>query len=396
MCVSYNRREISQFHVSKKLGIMETQKMKIEIVKKTNKILLVVLVIFVLGLIGVSTLSDWSNMRFDEGHQLSDANNTDLEEQVVLAGKASKVSLNEEQLPNQLAENEDAGANVDIEGQEVKEEKVSTEGDKKGEFIFVAIGDSENYKSSTGYNEKLPLILEKAKEQKPDFALFTGDIITTGANNLNENRSRIEGSKNLIEKYFNNYYIAFGKHDIECGWNCIELWFEIFFDQKLGATEKPDLFHSFDYLNTHFVLLSSDYPLKHSIDEEQLKWLEEDLDKTLKVNKIVVQHVPPVSFFKKSVKECHDMSCSGEVPEKLLKIFKENKVDLVISGHEHVFDHKIESDIDFVLSGNSGNSTRHKEAIKGNIFSIFKIADEKISVTAINTSGKVIREISIK
>ena len=268
--------------------------------------------------------------------------------------------------------------------------------EEKANFSFVAIGDAESYKNNTGFNVELAEVMKKSKTYNPDFALFTGDIITASGANDAENRSRIENAVNVIQEQFNNYYIVFGKHDIECGTKCVEFWNEVLFDKKASEGESQTLFHSFDYLNTHFVLLSTNYPDKHSIDEKQLTWLEEDLSGNTKKNTIVVQHVPPVTFFSKSAKQCHDMSCSGDVQRKLLDIFKKHKVDLVISGHEHAFDHKIVDGTHFVLSGSCGKSPRYKGVTKGDIFTLFNINDGNITLKALNTEGRVIREIGIK
>ncbi|MEA1926426.1 MAG: metallophosphoesterase [Patescibacteria group bacterium] len=270
------------------------------------------------------------------------------------------------------------------------------EGREKARFSFIAIGDSESYTNHTGHKEELETVLSQAKEHKPDFTIFTGDIIITGDASIKGNESRISNVKHMIEKYFNNYYIAFGQHDIECGKDCIDSWKKIFFDFTVQTDEDRKLYYSFDYLNTHFVLLSTDYPEERSVDQAQLSWLEKDLGSNSQPNTIVVQHIPPVTFFKKSARKCHDLSCVPHVRNKLLSLYRKYNVDCVISGHEHAFDHKIVDGIDFVLSGNTGNKPKYKGVIKGNIYSHFSIDGEKIMLKAINTENKLIREINIK
>lgn len=265
-------------------------------------------------------------------------------------------------------------------------------------FTFAAIGDSESY-NSTGYEEEFPNVLSQVKLQNPDLVFFTGDILVVDDPNVSVSRPRIKNLKNLIERYFSKYYITFGNHDVECGEKCIDMWFEVFFNEKndaSGQTGKRNLTYSFDYENTHFVLLSSVYPEKMSIDNDQLNWLEQDLAKTDKENKIVFSHVPPVTFFEQSALQCHDMSCNSLQRDKLISILKRYKVDVVVSGHEHAFDHKIVDGINYVLSGNSGNKPKYKGVIEGQIYSIFKIKGTNISLTALNTKGKIIREINLK
>ena len=371
-------------------------KMKIKVIKKANALFAAILFFASSFFIGVFLWSTWEN--------------GELEGQM-LAGKAETVSTKVSTAENRFADNveednlveekillEESG-NVgeeleteDNDGQE--EKKVMAEESVK--FSFVAIGDSESYKEPSGYNKELVAVLENSRNHRPDIAFFTGDIITASGSSLKENENRIAKLKNLIESYFNNYYILFGKHDVECGKDCALLWQKIFFDFVPASEEENRLYHSFDYQNTHFILLSSDYPSKHSIDSAQLSWLEKDLEANSLPNTIVFQHVPPVTFFEKSAEKCHDMSCDPGTRSKLLELYQKHGVDCVVSGHEHAFDHKIVGGIDYVLSGRSGGDSRYKGTIKGDIYSHFSVDGEKITLKAINTEGKLIREINVK
>ncbi len=259
-------------------------------------------------------------------------------------------------------------------------------------FDFVVIADSESYKASSGHEEKFESMLVKAASYKPDFAIFSGDLITQGE----QDRNRVTNLKGLIKKYYKEYYITFGKHDVECGVQCIDIWESVFFNKKYASGEKRVLYHSFDYENTHFVLLSSDYPIKHAVDDVQLKWLDEDLKDNDKSNVIVVVHVPPVTFFKESVKESHDMTYNVVQRDKLLAILRRYKVDLVVSGHEHAFDHKVVDEIDYVLAGAVGKSKRYKDSIWKDSFLYITVSGGRIKLKSIGLDGELIREIQIK
>ncbi len=259
-------------------------------------------------------------------------------------------------------------------------------------FSFVVLADAETYKTPSHQNDIFEHMLAKAASYKPNFALFTGDLLASDS----PDKSRLHNVKKIIEKYYTTYYIAIGKHDIECGIKCIDAWNEVFYDKKHISGEKRILYHSFDYENTHFVLISSEYPIKHSIDDKQLTWLDNDLTNTDKEHIIVASHVPPVNFFKESAKACHDMSCSEPQRTKLINILKKHHVDLVLSGHEHVFDHKIIDGIDFVIAGNNGNGKRYKDSTWEDSFSQIHVSDKHITLKAIGSNGNLIREIQIK
>ncbi|MBD3300648.1 MAG: hypothetical protein GF347_04830 [Candidatus Moranbacteria bacterium] len=263
-------------------------------------------------------------------------------------------------------------------------------------FSFVAIGDSESYNTKTRYNEELIELLKNSKTLNPDFAVFTGDMITATGNE----REKIKNLKTVLDNYYDLYYVAVDKHDVECGFRCVQLWHEIFFGGS-GSGEDLVLYHSFDHQNTHFVILSTFYPKRYSVNEAQLQWLEEDLKNTNRENKVVISHVPPVTFYKESAKDCHDMSCSEPERTRLVELFKQYGVDLVLSGHEHNLDHQIVDGIDYVLVGNTGNRERYVDDPEKNVikYSYIEIDGPSIKLTAIEIKkgeARIIETIVIK
>ena len=268
---------------------------------------------------------------------------------------------------------------------------------EKQKFTFAAVGDSDSKKTDSGFSSKFEHALKQIKGYSPDLVLFTGDILRMG-NAEGQSKKKLENLKSIIESHYNNYYFAFGYHDIECGLQCINSWGEVFFGKKIDSDlkEEQKLYHSFDYQNTHFVLLSTDHPKRYSIDEKQFQWLENDLMKNKMPNKIIVQHTPPIAFFENASKQCHDMTCDEKMRQKLIALYKQYGVDLVVSGNENAFDHQIVEGIDFVLSGSIDNESEHKGVIKGDIYILCKIEGEKIFLEALTTQGEIVRKIEVK
>ncbi|PID52011.1 MAG: hypothetical protein CR972_03855 [Candidatus Moraniibacteriota bacterium] len=282
-----------------------------------------------------------------------------------------------------------------VEGSEIVVEK---EKEKYKPFKFAIIGDSEREKSPYGFGENAYGVFDHVKTLYPDFVLFTGDIIMANADSRGP-RVSIRHVRKVFDKYFANipYYIVFGYHDVECGVTCVDLWQEYFSDHKYIADKKRVLHYSFDYENTHFVILSTDWPTKRTIKAEQLSWLEKDLEKNKLKNVIVATHVPPVTFYKKSAKNCHDFACQPELQRKLQYIFKNGGVDLVISGHEAVFDHKIVDGIHYILSGNTlGGKAKYKGVKSGQTFSEVLINGSSIIVRGIDMEDGLLREIKVR
>jgi len=266
-------------------------------------------------------------------------------------------------------------------------------------FNFVAIGDSESYNTETRYNDELPFVLSQAKTLEPDFAVFTGDIITATGD---DNRVLIKNVKNLIESNFKRYFLVLDKHDYECGEPCIDYWFDIFWNKKVKPGEQRKLYYSFDYENTHFVVLSTSYPIKYSVDFLQLEWLKNDLQLTDKENIIVLAHVPMINFYEESKEECHDMSCSEPNRTQLVSILEKGGVDLVLLGHEATFDHKEKNAVDYVIVGNVGNSVKYDDVPSGDIFTLVEVDGQSITVKALkvrqteNNNLELIEEIKVK
>ena len=74
---------------------------------------------------------------------------------------------------------------------------------------------------------------------------------------------------------------------------------------------------------------------------------------------------------------------------------KTYKVDLVISGHEHSFQHKNKHDIDFIISGNSGNGERYGVEEEDS-FSLVEVNGTNITVKKIDKKERVDETIKLK
>lgn len=273
-----------------------------------------------------------------------------------------------------------------------EKDEIATPSVQTKPFTFTVLADSDNYDTSSGHNDVLEKMLGVSKKLSPDFALFSGDLITMPE----PSTARVSALKKLIEKYYDKYYIAFGKHDVECGTACVDTWQKTFFGQSAQSEKRRELYHSFDHENTHFVLLSSDYPLKHGVDDAQLKWLNDDLQRTDKEHIIVVSHVPPVNFYKESTKECHDMTCDETRRARLQSILTAHHVDLVISGHEHAFDHKIVDNTHYVIAGNIGNGKRYKDTLWQNSFLQISVNASHITLKLFDENGSLLQEKQIR
>jgi hypothetical protein len=114
-----------------------------------------------------------------------------------------------------------------------------------------------------------------------------------------------------------------------------------------GLASGTEAYYSWDYAKTHFVCLNShDAPRK--ADGAMAQWLKADLEKTKAEWVIAYWHHPPYT------KGSHDSDKEKdliEVREHLLPIIEAGGVDLVLTGHSHVYERS------FLLNGAYGTPT---------------------------------------
>jgi hypothetical protein len=113
-----------------------------------------------------------------------------------------------------------------------------------------------------------------------------------------------------------------------------------------GVASGTELYYSFDYANIHFVCLDS-YLSDRSPGGPMLTWLEGDVARTEKDWIIAYWHHPPYSW---GGHNSDDDYFQIEIRERVLPILEAYGVDLVLSGHSHVYERS------FLLNGHYGYS----------------------------------------
>ena len=102
---------------------------------------------------------------------------------------------------------------------------------------------------------------------------------------------------------------------------------------------EPLMYYSADAGPVHFTMLCSgdyEYTERHGLKAEQIEWAKRDLASTDKPWKVVVIHTPFYSPGKYGSAERHQ-SQPVSLRAQLNEIFADAGVDLVISGHDHIF-----------------------------------------------------------
>lgn len=194
-----------------------------------------------------------------------------------------------------------------------------------------------------------------------DFWITTGDNAYRSGSNEQFQAGFFTPYKNILRN--TPVWPAYGNHDSR-RW----VFFDIFtFPTKAesgGVASDTENYYSFDYANIHFVMLDTQ-DNEHDVDGEMLSWLKEDLQQTKQQWLITIFHHPPYT------KGSHDSDESGgrliSVRENILPVLEKYGVDLVLSGHSHMYER---SDLINCHYGESStlNKTMTRSASKNSIY----------------------------
>jgi len=239
---------------------------------------------------------------------------------------------------------------------------------------FVVVGDSGNASPAQR------AIGKRMSEVAFDFVLFLGDI------------AYVDGTaKQLENNFFTIYrdllryvpgYPAIGNHERHTRKG------EPFFDAFV--LPKPERYYSFDWGDVHFAAIDTTQR-----DREQLGWLAADLASTKQRWKIVFGHHPMYTSGRRS-------ASAADTRKAFAKIITDNKVDLVLAGHEHQYERFRVANVNYIVSGGGGarlmpfwgNKGALKQAAVHHFLS-FEVTADKLDMKVIDIDGRVIDRVSL-
>jgi hypothetical protein len=180
-----------------------------------------------------------------------------------------------------------------------------------------------------------PRVIEQINLLNPDIVVTVGDQIEGYGEDYERSDAEWDSVLVLLDAIEAPYYLVAGNHDI---WDDTS---EAMYTEKTGF----EPYYSFDYENTHFVILdvsriedSSDFP------EEQKEWLVEDLEAHQEAENIFVFYHKPLwaQYLPRGAADpMHD-------------VFVEYGVDAVFNGHYHVYFAGDYDGIEYTTMGSSG------------------------------------------
>lgn len=194
------------------------------------------------------------------------------------------------------------------------------DGDDNVDFIFYA----DPQASSEANFEAAAKVVNEAFDlmPNPDFTVTLGDFTNDSTN----------AEWDAYAKYFDDISLRAsfapvnGNHDSDANWfkNMFTL------DESESVQTKTGVNYSFDYGNVHIAVVNTCDLI--SVSDAQLDWLRNDMNSTSADWKIVMMHKSPYTLGK-----------DGKWPdalylqETLAAVCDETNVDLVLSGHDHMY-----------------------------------------------------------
>lgn len=242
-------------------------------------------------------------------------------------------------------------------------------------FTFVVLGDNR-----TG-DDIYRKVVAQAMERKPDFIVNTGDLITQ------------PGSRDQWAKFWEMskpitvpYFLTVGNHDAHP---------KVPFSERtyLQEVDLPgkELYYAFDAGNGLFLVLDSYLDdQEKKITGEQLKWLDDVLNKSGKSHKFVFLHHPLYTEPGKGHHSGDSLDAYPKDRDRVAELFKKYKVRTVFAGHEHFYQRKTVDGIIHVITGGGGAPLYLKDE-EGGFYHYIHVTVDGDSVTAevVDINGKI-------
>ena len=220
-----------------------------------------------------------------------------------------------------------------------------------------------------------------------DFWITTGDNAYRSGSNEQFQAGFFEPYKSILRN--TPVWPVYGNHDAR-RW----VFFDIFsFPEKAevgGVASATEHYYSFDYANIHFVMLDTQES-SLDVNSKMLSWLKKDLKETTQQWLIAFFHHPP---YTKGTHDSDDKWDSDgrliEVRENILPLLESAGVDLVFSGHSHMYERS-----DLINCHYGDSSTFNKKMIRARSNHSYKKQSDRISgnsgtiYTVIGSSSKV-------
>src|SRR5215210_2035836 len=245
---------------------------------------------------------------------------------------------------------------------------------KDGSLRFAVIGDTGS--GSPKQTQVGDMMVQYRAAFPFEFVLMMGDNLYGGETPQDFEKKFSDPYKKLLADKV-KFYATLGNHD-----QALQVNYENF---NMNGKE----YYRFKKGDVAFYSLNSNY-----MEKKQVEWLESELAKETAEWKVMFFHHPPYSSAKKH-------GSDGQLREVVEPIFLKYGVDVVLSGHDHVYERiKPQKGIYYFVSGAGGqlrsgdvdtqSGLTQKSYDRDMHFMLFEVAGDQMYFQAISRTGETI------
>ena len=209
--------------------------------------------------------------------------------------------------------------------------------DNKKTLKFVVYGDTRYY------DKQHKMIVEKIKEEQPEFIINVGDLV--------ENGNELKYWNNFFDvlKGLNSfYYPILGNHEKNS-----KIYYEAF-DLPKGGGNYNKQWYSFSYGKCHFIILDSIISTKSEIFKNETIWMINEFKNNKGKNFFVFFHYPFWNNSSISWRKQFD-----KLEKAWRPIFERYNVKIVFNGHVHAYERFEKNGIIYITTGGGGAPFDH-------------------------------------
>lgn len=271
----------------------------------------------------------------------------------------------------------------------------SSSENNKNSLSFAVIGDTKTF--STNPNGNLQKAVRSLAKQSFDFAFVMGDLVSS-CDGGSSCEKKYESWKSIMAPILSKTYEVMGNHDRTGGDKADTVWQKEFNLPTNGPSGFSELTYSFDAVNSHFVVLNSEKPQEHIINDVQRNWLDNDLAANTKGNIFVFFHQPAFQM-SQDAKDALDAN-PGE-RDQFWNILKKYKVTAVFNGHLHMIARKNQDGIEQFVIGDTDSTaddTPQKNltdfGMTGHHYAIVSVNGKTVDVKIYSLDGNLENDFS--
>jgi predicted phosphodiesterase len=199
---------------------------------------------------------------------------------------------------------------------------------------FYVFGDSQ------GYQGGVEQIVATANLHRPEFIFHCGDLTSFGQ------RNQYQDIKTILDQSQVPVYTTIGNHDIKNDGGQ-------YYIQYFGSST-----YSFNSGPAHISVFNTS---SGDVTDSEFSWLEQDLSQDNSEYKFVFTHIPPYDPLSKLDHSLLNATTSA----RLMQLFEDQNVDVVFTGHIHLFNDSMHNCVRYIVTGGAGASLYADEAHGG-------------------------------